>query len=185
MVAYVVVPGIDGSDAEHWQSRWEREWGGNAARIAPGSWSAPDLADWVAAVGTAYEGVRGQQAGGAEVVLVAHSLGCWAAAYWLEQARPPGVRALLVAPPDPRGAAFPREAAPTFVELTARALPCRGLVVASGDDPYCAPGVSAALAAGWGAELHLAGEHGHLNSASGLGDWPEGRQLLRGLHAST
>ncbi|NUS10737.1 MAG: serine hydrolase family protein, partial [Streptomyces sp.] len=84
MVAYVVIPGIDGSDERHWQSRWEAEWGGAAVRIAPASWTEPDLADWIAAVGAAY-GTASAAAGRAgAVVLVAHSLGCWAAACWLE-----------------------------------------------------------------------------------------------------
>lgn len=180
MVAYVVIPGIDGSDEWHWQSRWQQEWDGAAVRIAPGSWSAPELADWVGAVQTGYEAVGGP---GVPVVLVAHSLGCWAAACWLRAARPAGAAAFLVAPPDPHGPAFPREAAPSFAALAARALPCPALVVAGEDDPYCDPAVAAGFAHGWGARWVSGGAHGHLNSASGLGDWPEGRALLDTLGA--
>ncbi|MEV7385564.1 MULTISPECIES: alpha/beta hydrolase [unclassified Streptomyces] len=178
MVAYIIIPGIDGSDGEHWQSRWEAAWGDAAVRIAPGSWSRPELPDWVAAVQAAY--VRAAARGG-RVALVAHSLGCWAAAEWLARTRPAGVSAFLSAPPDPRGPAFPRAAAPTFLGLSARPLPCSAVVVASDDDPYGAPSASAALAAGWRAPWRSVGAHGHLNSASGLGDWPAGRELLRTL----
>ncbi|MFI0895896.1 RBBP9/YdeN family alpha/beta hydrolase [Streptomyces sp. NPDC020983] len=178
MVAYVVIPGIDGSDGQHWQSRWQQAWGGAAVRIAPRSWSAPELADWVSAVQTAYEAVGGARE---PVVLVAHSLGCWAAACWLEGARPEGAAAFLVAPPDPRGPAFPRAQAPSFASLAARRLPCPALVVAGEDDPYCAPDVSASLARRWGARWESGGPYGHLNSASGLGDWPAGRALLGSL----
>ncbi|MFD3540984.1 RBBP9/YdeN family alpha/beta hydrolase [Streptomyces sp. NPDC058662] len=178
MVAYVVIPGIDGSDEQHWQSRWEARWGAAAARTAPASWSEPDLSDWTAAVQTAYESVAGRDR---QVVLVAHSLGCWAAAHWLEQARPEGVAAFLVAPPNPRGPAFPARAAATFLDPPIRPLPCRSMVVASDDDPYCDAPAAASFARGWQAELHLVTGHGHINSGSALGDWRTGRELLDGL----
>ncbi|MBC9718689.1 serine hydrolase family protein [Streptomyces sp. TRM66268-LWL] len=181
MVAYVIIPGIDGSDDQHWQSLWERESGPAAVRIAPASWSEPELTDWIAAVQRAYETARAQDADG-EVVLVAHSLGCWAAAAWLAAA--PAVRgALLVAPPDPQVPAFPREAAASFTGLTPQPLPCRAVVVGSSDDPYCTAETAEEYAAAWKARWHLAGAGGHLNSASGLGSWPEGRELLDSLTA--
>lgn len=179
MVAYVVIPGIDGSDAEHWQTSWEQEWGSAAVRIAPSSWSTPDLDDWVDAIQRASEEAS---ADGDSLVLVAHSLGCWAAASWLDQDSAIAVAgALLVAPPDPRGPAFPADAAPGFVELTAQPLRCPSLVVSSGDDPYCSPQTAAALAARWGARFETAGTQGHLNSASRLGSWQAGRRLLDSL----
>ncbi|MET7666231.1 alpha/beta hydrolase [Streptomyces sp. NPDC005356] len=42
MVAYVLIPGIDGSDEQHWQSLWEKRWGASAVRIAPTSWRQPE-----------------------------------------------------------------------------------------------------------------------------------------------
>ncbi|MFJ6849649.1 RBBP9/YdeN family alpha/beta hydrolase [Streptomyces sp. NPDC091271] len=186
MVAYIIIPGIGGSDEHHWQSLWERRWGASAVRVAPASWAAPDLGDWVTSVQAAYElasrrhGQREEQGVG-RVALVAHSLGCWAAAQWLGRARPEGVVAFLVAPPDPRGPEFPREAASTFLGLSAGPLPARSLVVASDDDPYCDAAASAALASGWHAPRHSVGNQGHINSGSGLGDWQDGRELLRQL----
>lgn len=50
--AIVIVPGIGNSGPDHWQSHWETAFPG-AARIAPASWEAPDLADWTAALDTA------------------------------------------------------------------------------------------------------------------------------------
>ncbi|MFG2428522.1 RBBP9/YdeN family alpha/beta hydrolase [Streptomyces sp. NPDC048590] len=184
MVAYVIVPGIGGSDERHWQSRWEAGWGASATRIAPGSWTEPDLEDWVAAVRTAYERAA-RQADGDGVALVAHSLGCWAAARWLEEARPGGVVAFLAAPPDPLGPAFPHEAASTFLGVTARPLPCPGLVVSSDDDPYCGAAAAAGLATGWESPRTSVGKQGHINSDSGHGDWERGRELLRVLLART
>ncbi|MEU5698039.1 RBBP9/YdeN family alpha/beta hydrolase [Streptomyces aurantiacus] len=181
MAAYVILPGIDGSDEKHWQSLWENEWGASAVRIAPASWSRPDLSDWVAAVQAAYEVASERDGQDDQVVLVAHSLGCWAAAQWLERVRPDGVTAFLVAPPNPQGPAFPRAAASTFLGVSARPLPCPSLMVASDDDPYCDPTASASFAQGWQAQPSFVGSHGHINSDSGLGDWQAGREFLRTL----
>ncbi|SDL34786.1 RBBP9/YdeN family alpha/beta hydrolase [Streptomyces indicus] len=176
MVTYVFIPGIDGSDEQHWQTLWEGESGSSALRISPASWSEPELADWVGAVRRAYEKAAG------EVVLVAHSLGCWAAAAWLAAGPSDRVRGVfLVAPPDPAGPVFPRQAAASFLGLSARPLPCPALVVAGPDDPYCAPETATGFAHEWGARLHLTDGGGHLNSASGLGTWPQGRALLASL----
>ncbi|WP_404191927.1 RBBP9/YdeN family alpha/beta hydrolase [Streptomyces tauricus] len=178
MVSYVIIPGIDGSDERHWQSLWEKRWGGSAVRIAPASWSRPELSDWFDAVQTAYESVARHDS---QVVLVAHSLGCWTAAEWLDRVRPTGVAAFLVAPPNTRATSFPGRAAASFVDVTARPLPCRSLLVAGDDDPYCDPAASAAFARDWQAEPHLVENCGHINSDSGLGDWPVGQELLRTL----
>ncbi|MFF5403468.1 alpha/beta hydrolase [Streptomyces misionensis] len=47
--------------------------------------------------------------------------------------------------------------------------------------PVLHPETAAGLAARWEARRHLAGAYGHLNSASGLGAWPYGRELLDSL----
>ncbi|MDX2681370.1 RBBP9/YdeN family alpha/beta hydrolase [Streptomyces soliscabiei] len=179
MTVYVIIPGIDGSDGQHWQTLWEREWGPSAVRISPASWSAPDLEDWVDAVQEAYDEASRQDS---RVVLVAHSLGCWAASTWLNRnpSSPIG-GAFLVAPPDPHGPAFPRRAAATFTEVSAQPLPCPALVVGSANDPYCTSDAAADLAARWEARWHLAGACGHINSASRLGSWQHGRELLDSL----
>ncbi|GAA2152313.1 alpha/beta hydrolase [Actinomadura napierensis] len=179
MVAYVIIPGIDGSGEQHWQTLWERQWGTSAVRISPASWSAPDLDDWVGAVQEAYDEASRKDG---RVVLVAHSLGCWAASTWLNSnpSSPIGA-AFLVAPPDPEGHAFPRQAAATFTEVSAQPMPCPALVVGSADDPYCTPETAAGFAARWQARWHLAGAYGHINSASGLGSWQHGRKLLDSL----
>jgi predicted alpha/beta hydrolase family esterase len=55
------------------------------------------------------------------------------------------------------------------------------VAVLSSDDPFGALPATQALAEGWGARVQLAGDRGHLNGESGLGDWPEGLALLRTL----
>lgn len=172
---YVTVPGIGGSGPEHWQTLWETDL--PAARFRPSSWDAPDPRDWAAALGRAVAGA------GPDVVLVAHSLGCLAAAAWLVAHGPgPVAAALLVAVPDPAGPAFP-PAASGFTAVRER-LPVPALVVVSDDDPYARPAWTRTLAADWGADVAAVGRRGHLNGASGLGRWSEGRALLRGLTAA-
>lgn len=174
---FVIVPGIHGSDEDHWQTAWEHDLGPAAVRIQPTSWSEPDPADWISALDRC---VRNGPS-----LLIAHSLGCHAVAHWA--ARPawvdPGILgAVLVAPPDPAGAAFPAAAA-GFAALPAAPLPFPGLVIASDDDPYATPAATAGLADGWGVPVVSMGRAGHLNSASRLGDWPAGRALVTAFRA--
>jgi predicted alpha/beta hydrolase family esterase len=57
-------------------------------------------------------------------------------------------------------------------------------VIASPDDPYCSIDRAAQMAAEWGSELTtLDDARGHINGASGLGDWPEGLRWLEQLAA--
>ncbi|MDQ1084356.1 putative alpha/beta hydrolase family esterase [Microbacterium proteolyticum] len=176
VVRFVVVPGVGGSEEDHWQTRWEQEWGADAVRIVPRSWDAPDHDDWADAVDRA---VRSLDVARSEVVVVGHSLGCWAATEWLAGTSGSSVRAMmLVAPPDPAGTAFAAAAGPTFARVRARPLACPSVVVASTNDPYCPVGEAERLAAGWGSDLRIVGARGHLNAASGLGVWQEGRGLL-------
>lgn len=177
MAGYVIVPGIGGSDDAHWQMLWEQQWGSETAiRIEPGSVSQPDLQEWVEAIARAAQVTVSCDR---DVVLIAHSLGCWATPEWLQQTNSRYPRgALLIAPPDLTSEAFPADAAPTFVNVAARPLPCPSVVVASTNDPYCDLRVAEEFASSWGSDLKVAGEFGHLNSASGVGECTTARELL-------
>jgi predicted alpha/beta hydrolase family esterase len=88
--------------------------------------------------------------------------------------------ALLVAPPDIDGPAFPVDAV-GFTVPAPGPLPFAAVLVASSNDPYCTPEHAGDLAEEWGATLVDIGAHGHVNVASGFGPWPEGRRLLDGF----
>jgi predicted alpha/beta hydrolase family esterase len=61
-------------------------------------------------------------------------------------------------------------------------LPFPGTIVYSEDDPFGSPAATRTLAQDWGvATTFSLGPRGHVNAASGLGAWPEGRQLLEAL----
>ena len=171
MTKLLVIPGLDGSGPDHWQSRWEAELGDDAVRIAPASWTEPDLADWLAAIDRAFE---------PGMLVTTHSLGNLAFARWI--ALNPGAEvagALLVAPPDAARDGFPTVGLPFAIEPVP--LPVRAIVVASDDHPYASVAASTALATGWAARLVVLPGLGHIGSESGVGDWPEGRALLAEL----
>jgi len=168
MTTFVIVPGIDGSGPDHWQTRWQADL--PAVRFEPSSWSEPDLDDWQAALDAAVSSVD-------DAVLVTHSLGCLAAAAWLLDHPGRVSGAFLVAPPDPDGPQFPR-AAPSFVRGYPGPLPSPALVVASANDPYCTLAAARRQGRTWRAGLVVTGDDGHLNADSGLGAWPTGRSLL-------
>jgi predicted alpha/beta hydrolase family esterase len=171
----LMVPGLWDSGPEHWHTHWERA-DPRFARVAQRDWDAPEVREWVRTLDDAVHGA------GHDVVLVAHSLGCATVVHW---AGLPGrmVRgALLVAPADVDGAGFPLEAR-GFAPMPLKPLPFPSILVASTDDSYLSLERARLFAEAWGSRLVEVGAKGHLNSASGLGDWPEGRALLDELLA--
>jgi len=189
---FVIVPGIDNSDEQHWQSIWEAGLGSAATRIAVASWTSPVLDDWVGAIEHAVRMARTP-----DVVLVAHSGGCWAVASWVANRGFDARGVFLVAPPDQQGDLF-RAALPSFTAVVPQPLELPGLsftavvpqplelpglIVSSDNDPYCAPQVAEHVAADWGVPRIGVGQLGHINSSSGIGRWDFGRALLTAFTA--
>ncbi len=175
----LVLPGWEGSGPLHWQSRWEALYGD--VRVEQSDWMHPLRGDWMMRLDEAIGELECAEESPV-IALVAHSLGCQLVAAWAAHSRKTAhVRAaLLVAPPDVERDQF-RAALHSFAPIVRRPLPFPALAVISSDDPFCSPERAQAMAADWGCRTLDAGARGHLNSASGLGDWPEGRQLLAGL----
>jgi len=171
--SYLILPGYGNSGPEHWQSLWEAA---NPAfrRIEQRDWGRPVCAEWVAALEQAVAN------SGPNTVLVAHSLACLLVVHWAASTRLPIKAALLVAVPDPLGANFPSDAL-GFAPLPKQPLPFLSQMVASSDDPFSDQEYSQACAAAWGSRWMSIGAAGHINGSSGLGDWPQGLQLLRAL----
>jgi predicted alpha/beta hydrolase family esterase len=176
-VRLLVLPGLGGSGPEHWQTRWES---GEqvCARVQQSDWDRPELGAWLRAVDEALAGADGP------VVLVAHSLACALVAHG---ARRPAwsrvVAALLVAPADVDSPTRTPPETRCFSPVPVALLPFTATVVASQNDPYVDFARARELARRWGAELVDAGPIGHINAASGLGDWAEGRRVLGALVA--
>lgn len=167
----LTVPGIGGSGPGHWQTRWERD--PAARRVEQDDWDAPVFAAWAGRLEVE------ARAAGPGAILVAHSIGCLLVAGWAGGGAPVA-GALLVAVPDPAGPAFPAEAI-GFGAVPMGRLPFPAIVVSSEDDPYDPDGFGAHCAAAWGAEHVAIGRAGHINADSGLGDWPDGKDILRRL----
>jgi predicted alpha/beta hydrolase family esterase len=115
------------------------------------------------------------------VILVAHSLGCLAAAWWAEYEQPaqgnPVVGALLVAPPDAERAGVDERIA-RFAPVPRRPLPFPSFLAASENDRYCSLRIARGLASDWGSTFAYAGSVGHINADSQIGDWDFGLLLL-------
>jgi predicted alpha/beta hydrolase family esterase len=175
-MTYVFLAGIGNSEAEHWQAIWHRALGGRWVEHA--DWNRPRADVWVADLEASLRATPGPK------VIVAHSLGCLLAVEWGKRHRDPEVRgSFLVAPPDPCGPCFPA-AAVGFAPPGDGRPPLPALVVASTSDPYASL-VSAQRAAGcWDARLADVGACGHINLASNIGGWDQGRALLAEFVAS-
>lgn len=170
----VTVPGYRGSGPQHWQTAWERAHP-SFVRFAPSSWDLPDPADWSAALDRAVSD--------GPAVLVAHSLGCLAAADFARR-HPARVRGVfLVAVPDPGAPAFPQAARSFAARPLGGALGVPALVIASGDDPFCSADRSSDIARAWGSGWASVGNLGHINSDSHLGEWTLGWDLFTAFAA--
>lgn len=166
----LLLPGLYDSGPEHWQSYWERA-DPRMLRVRQRDWVTPRREEWVTTLDAAVTRY------GPDVVLVGHSTACALVAFW---ARDTGKRvrgALLVAPSDTEAPSYP--AGPTgWAPMPLAPIPFPTIVVYSSDDPYVSTPRAAQFARAWGSQVMIAHEAGHLNSDSGLGDWPLGRLLL-------
>ncbi|MCZ8137473.1 MAG: alpha/beta hydrolase [Porphyrobacter sp.] len=173
----LIIPGLNNSNEQHWQSRWESQIP-DCERVDLGMWDDPHRNTWVNKLNLAVHRA------GRPVILVAHSLGCLAATWWAENEQPaygnPVVGALLVAPPDVERAGVDARLA-RFAPAQRAKLPFPAFLAASENDPYCSLRVARGLASDWGATFAYAGSIGHINADSGIGDWDFGQLLLAQL----
>lgn len=168
----LLLPGWQDSDACHWQSRWKQLYG--FERVEQADWLWPRRGDWMARL----EDVL--LADARPAFLVAHSLGCHLVGAWAAHTQHAArvLGALLVAPPDVSRSDIPPQLSSWRV-APAGQLPFPSLLLYSEDDPSCTPDVSRRLAQAWQARAVSLGAAGHVNGASGLGDWPEGLHWLQ------
>jgi uncharacterized protein len=168
----LILPGWQNSDPAHWQSRWERLYG--YRRVDQHEWMRPLRGDWIARL----EDVLLQ--GSEPAILVAHSLGCLLVAAWAAHSRNVHLvsAALLVAPGDAEREEL-RPVLSSWSPIALQQLPFRSILVGSRNDPYCTQARARHFASAWGSDHIDAGDLGHINAESGLGDWPAGHELLR------
>ncbi|MGF6924550.1 putative alpha/beta hydrolase family esterase [Chitinophaga sp. W2I13] len=172
-IKVLTAPGLGSSGKLHWQTLWEQSIPGTK-RIEQTDWNAPVCANWVAQIEKAVAEA------GPQVVIAAHSLACIALAHWAGQTNRKIRGALLVAPADAERPGFPAEAT-GFSPVPLVKLPFETIIVASTNDPFCSLERAAFFARHWGSRFVNAGAKGHINSESGLGEWPEGQNQLKEL----
>lgn len=167
----IIVPGLGGSEPEHWQSLFERSIP-NAIRLSGLDWDCPQLPVWTASLLRAVERQPNS-------VLIAHSIGCALIAHVARRHRYlPVAGAMLVAPADVDASPIIPESLRSFARIPTRKLPFPSIVVASSNDPYMTADRAQFFASTWGAHLINIGAAGHINVAAGFGSWPEGQRIL-------
>jgi predicted alpha/beta hydrolase family esterase len=182
----LIVPGLRDAVAQHWQTLLEarlRAQGRPVASVPPMGRVELDCASKVAAIERVAQGVAGP------IVIVAHSGGCIMVAHWAQRTQRAVQGALLATPPDFE-APMP-EGYPTLDALRAggwlpvprKRLPFPSIVAASQDDPLADFDRVAVLARDWGSRLLDLGKVGHLNPASGYGEWRRAEVLIDELSA--
>lgn len=174
MSKILMVPGLQDSGPDHWQTHWEARIPG-CERVMQADWTRPRRTPWVATLLTAIERDPGS-------IVVAHSLGCALVANAVNTWPKLPVRsALLVSPSDVDNADHIEDPLRDFAPMPLCQFPFRTIVVASRNDPYVKFGRAQFFATEWGAEVIDVGDKGHINADSGLGDWPEGQMILKRL----
>lgn len=176
----LIVPGLRDHVAEHWQTLL-------AARL-PRVRSVPpmgredlDCAARVEAIDRELAAIEGP------VIVVAHSGGVIMVAHWARKHRRPIHGALLATPPDfeqPMPEGYPTMdalAASGWLPVPRDPLPFPSVVAASRNDPLGRFERVAELAHAWGSRIVDLGKVGHLNPASGFGEWPQAEEFIREL----
>jgi len=174
----VFVPGLRDHVPQHWQTLLQERLPGSVCVPRLGK-TVVSLPAWVEALDATIDSVVGP------VVLVAHSAGVPITVHWARGHAADVVGALLATPPDldvPLPAGYPtREtlAQNGWMPVPEMSLPFRSTVVASTNDSLAAFDRVERFARLWKSAFFNAGAVGHLNPASGFGEWPQAIELLR------
>jgi predicted alpha/beta hydrolase family esterase len=178
MPPVIVVPGLGGSEDDHWQTHLERSFTG-AIRVHQDDWNRPDLSRWLARLEECVEARPGS-------ILVAHSLGCILVAHLADRRPDLSVAAaVLVAPADVEACRDTLRTTRSFAPIPRRELPFHAVVVVSTNDPFMGCDRAFDLTRSWRAQFINAGAKGHINVASGFGRWRAGEDIVRSLAGGT
>ncbi|HRH87308.1 MAG TPA: alpha/beta fold hydrolase [Rubrivivax sp.] len=180
----LIVPGLRDAVALHWQTLLEaklRAQGRPVVALTPPGREDLQCAARVAAIDDAVRAID------AAVVIVAHSAGCVMVAHWAQKMRRRIRGALLAAPADfelPMPTGYPTTEqlrAGGWLPVPRTRLPFRSIVAASSNDPLGDHDRIVELAEAWGSERVDLGAVGHLNPASGYGEWPRAEAFIDAL----
>lgn len=176
----LIVPGLRDHVAEHWQTLLAARLP-NCRTVPPLQTDKLSLAARVEAIQHELDSIDGP------VVLVAHSAGVLMTVHWAARHARPILGALLVTPPDLNSTWPPQYPSPEALQengwspLPRGPLPFPSIVAASSDDHLASLGAVREMARDWGSTLVELGAVGHLNPASGYGEWPQAESLIQAL----
>lgn len=180
----LIIPGLRDHVAEHWQTLLEAKLAKSrrVRSVPPLTHDKLSCAARVQAIQRALEQIDGP------VILVAHSGGVIMLVHWAQQYRRNDiVGAVLAAPADletPLPAGYPTLAALRdggWLPIPRAPLPFRSIVAASSNDPLAALVRVEEFARDWGSECIHVGAVGHLNPASGFGEWLRAEEFIHEL----
>jgi hypothetical protein len=177
----LIVPGLRDHVPEHWQTLLASKLPCVAA-VAPLEQDKLSCAARVDAIDRALADIEGR------VIVVAHSAGAIMIAHWAARGVTRNiVGALLAAPADletPMPAGYPTTDTLRdhgWLPIPRGKLPFRSIVAASSNDALTRLARARELAQAWGSRFVELGEVGHLNPASGYGEWPLAEAFIREL----
>lgn len=169
----LTIPGLTGSGPLHWQTLWEQEY--NFKRIHQLNWDEPVCNEWISVIESYLKEVDLTK-----TIVVAHSLGCITIAAWAKKHNKKLKGALLVAPCDTERNDFPLNAV-GFKPIPLSKFPFPTILVLSSNDNYISSERSNFLGNNWGSVMINIGNAGHINTASQLGLWKDGLEILKKL----
>jgi uncharacterized protein len=181
LATVVIVPGLRDHVAEHWQTLLEAKLSKvrNVVSVPPLREHSLNCDARVEAIEKTVRTIDGP------IIFVAHSGGVIMLVHWAKKYRHSVKGALLAAPPDfevplppgyPTLETFQSEG---WLPVPSSHLPFSSLVAASTNDPLASYSRVEAMASQWGSTLVNVGAVGHLNPASGFGEWLRAEQLLQ------
>ncbi|MDH1801124.1 RBBP9/YdeN family alpha/beta hydrolase [Acinetobacter johnsonii] len=173
MIHTVIVPGVGGSEHDHWQSWLQRQLK-SCSRVQQQDWNKPVLHAWVE------QFVKTVQAIQEPIQIVAHSFGCLTTVAALAQHPELNQKIknlVLVAPANPArfgDAGFARESQNDYQQYFHQLkLQVPTQMIISENDPWLNFQDALQLAKAWKIRPKNLGQVGHINVASGFGPFPE------------
>lgn len=169
----VIVPGVGGSDFNHWQSWLQRQLV-SCSRVQQHDWNHPVLKQWVDRFVTTVSAID------SPIQIVAHSFGCLTTVAALEQhpeLTPKIKKLILVAPANPERFGDQGFARNSHNDYSAYfhhiKLKIPTNMIISENDPWLSFEDAKALAQSWNISPINLGKVGHINVASGFSTFTE------------
>ena len=173
MIHTVIVPGVGGSEHDHWQSWLQRQLK-SCSRVQQQDWNKPVLQEWIE------QFVKTVQSIQEPIQIVAHSFGClttFAALAQHPELNQKIKNLVLVAPANPArfgDAGFARESQNDYQQYFHQLkLQVPTQMIISENDPWLNFQDALQLAKAWKIRPKNLGQVGHINVASGFGPFPE------------